>query len=161
MEIKTAKTAAAATKKPEVKPVAKTEQKPQTHGETCTCTETNFKPVNGTICHVEFTVPNLEVASKFYGQLFGWQFQPFMQNEWYFTTPENAGPCGCMMQGNAEIEGKTVIYVNVTDINKTIEYATKLGAKTIKPKTEIQGGWGYFATFKGPEGNTFGVYSKN
>ncbi len=127
----------------------------------CGSTDKATVPQNGSICHVEFTVPNIEQSAKVYGQLFGWNFMPFQSDSWYFTTPNNYGPCGCMNQGKAALESQTMIYVNCDNLNGMIAKAGELGAKTITPRTEIPGGHGWFATIKMPEGNTWGLYSKN
>ncbi|MBI4576675.1 MAG: VOC family protein [Planctomycetes bacterium] len=127
----------------------------------CDTAETSWTPVNGTICHVEFNVPDLEAAKKFYGDLFGWQFMPFGATEYYFQTPGNAGPCGCIMKGDAATDGKTMVYVNVSDMSAALTKARKLGATTCKTRTEIPGGHGFFAQIQAPEGNVLGIYSRN
>lgn len=123
-------------------------------------TEQATTPQAGSICHVEFTTPDLTAAKTFYTTLFGWEFMPFQANEWYFTTPKNWGPCGCMLQGPAASDSRTMIYVNVTDIAATLTKATTLGAKTIKAKTEIPGGHGFFAQLQAPDGNVWGLFCK-
>lgn len=132
---------------------------------TATATETTMEratePQNGSICHIEFTTPDLEKARAFYSQLFGWEFQPFQPTEWYFMTPKNWGPCGCMLQGPAAADARTMIYVNVADIGKALAQASKLGATTTKQKTEIPGGHGFFAQLKAPDGNVWGIYSRS
>ncbi len=130
------------------------------------CSESSAKPMisEGAICHVEFTVPDITKASQFYGDLFGWQFMPFMENEMYFQTPSStgfAGPCGCILKGTPDTAGKTTIYVNVNDIPAMLDKAIKIGARTIAPKTEIPGGHGFFAKIQTPDGNHFGIYSRN
>lgn len=123
------------------------------------CAESTFKPVYGSIVHIEFTVPDFDKAKAFYGELFGWQFFPFSETEHYFQAT-NAGPCGCVMKGEAYTDTKTMFYVNVDDIKTTIGKATKLGAKTFKDRVEIPGGHGFFAQLRAPEGTIFGIYSK-
>jgi uncharacterized protein len=105
-------------------------------------------PQHGSIVHVEFTIPDFEKSTKFYSQLFGWQFFPHEENELYFQTPGGFGPCGCVHKGTPATDGKTKIFVNVTDIPTTLAKATKLGAKTVMPKTEIKGGHGFYELWK-------------
>ena len=127
---------------------------------TTTTTTPATTPQNGSICHVEFTTPDLTKGATFYGEMFGWEFMPFTATEMYFQTPGNWGPCGCMLQGPAASGSQTMIYVNVADIAKTLTKATTLGAKTIKPRTEIPGGHGFFAQLQAPDGNVWGIYCK-
>jgi predicted enzyme related to lactoylglutathione lyase len=117
-------------------------------------------PQNGSICHVEFSAPDLAKAQKLYGDLFGWQFFPMKPDEYYFQTPGNWGPCGCVLKGKAG-DTQTTIYVNVTDIPATLAKATKLGATVSTPRTEIPGGHGFLAKIGMPDGNTFGLYSRS
>lgn len=144
----------------EVKNQTKNQAKAQTMAKDECCDSLNFQPTYGTICHVEFTAPNLDAAKTFYGGLFGWEFQSFSENEWFFQATGN-GPCGCIMKGNASTDAKTLVYVNVDDLNTTLKKAQNLGAKTVKPRTEIPGGHGYFAQLRAPEGNVLGIYSRN
>lgn len=53
-----------------------------------------------------------------------------------------------------------MIYVNVDDIPGTLARAEAMGATTVKPKTEIPGGHGFFAQLKAPDGNAWGLYSR-
>lgn len=126
----------------------------------CCSTTASANPLDthGAICHVEFTVPNLQQAKDFYGPLFQWQFMPFQEKEWYFFRAPST-PCGCVIEGAPHTDDKTTLYVNVSDINSTLSQAAKLGAKMTQPKTEIPGGHGYFAKFRAPEGNVIGLYS--
>ncbi|MBX3471211.1 MAG: VOC family protein [Planctomycetes bacterium] len=123
-------------------------------------TETATTPQVGSIVHIEFTTPDLAKAKAFYGELFGWEFQPFQPTEWYFQTPKGWGPCGCVIQGPAAGDARTMLYVNVDDIPATLARALDLGAKTIKDKTEIPGGHGWFAQLQAPDGNVWGIYCR-
>ena len=53
----------------------------------------------------------------------------------------------------------TILYVKVDDIAASLKRAASLGAKTVKPKTEIPGGHGFYAHFRAPDGNRFGIYN--
>lgn len=127
----------------------------------CASTDPAKTPQHGSICHIEFHVPNLEDAQKFYSSLFGWNFMPYKPTEMYFMTPGNWGPCGCMLQGKPSADAHTRIYVNVNDITSTLAKAGELGATTVQGKTEIPGGHGSHAAIKAPDGNTFSFYSKH
>ncbi len=78
----------------------------------------------------------------------------------YFMTPNNWGPCGCMLEGKPS-HGSANVYVNVTDLSTTIAKATKLGATVVTPRTEIEGGHGFFAHVRLPDGNVFGLYCRH
>ena len=115
---------------------------------------------HGAVCHVEFTVPDFQKAKEFYGPLFQWDFHPMSPENWYFMSPKG-GPCGCINKGSAPTDTKTMLYVNVSDINTTLDKAKKTGATVRMPKTEIPGGHGFIAQLKAPDGNVFGLYNRN
>ncbi len=118
------------------------------------------QPENGSIVHVEFNTPDLEAAKKFYSEVFGWEFHPFQPTEMYFMTPKSWGPCGCMLQGQIGNQ-TTLIYVNTNDIEGLLSKGERLGAHTVKPRTEIPDGHGFFAHMRAPDGNVFGIYSRH
>ena len=128
--------------------------------ETTPALERATEPQHGSICHVEFMTPDLEQGKAFYAALFGWEFQPFLEKEWYFSTPGNWGPCGCMLEGPAATDGRTMLYVNVDDLAGTLERAANLGAETLQGRTEIPGGHGCFAKLRAPDGNAWGIYTR-
>ncbi|MBI4615435.1 MAG: VOC family protein [Planctomycetes bacterium] len=130
------------------------------HEHSQAATATAVKVAQGTIVHFDFTVPDLKKAGDFYGKLFGWQFQTYKDNESWFQAGQPGGPCGCAVKGTPAADGKTVIYVNTDDIDASLKKATTLGAKTLQPKTEIEGGHGFFAKIRTPEGNVFGLYNR-
>lgn len=115
---------------------------------------------HGSICHVDFVVPDLERAEKDYAELFNWQFMPFQPTERFFMARPGGLPGGCMAQGTPAFENKTVLYVNVDDIGATLAKAERLGATVRKPKTEIPGGHGFCAELRMPDGNVVGVYNR-
>ncbi len=121
---------------------------------------TDSAPLNpqGTICHVYFSVPNLDKAKAFYGELFGWEFHPFGEGRLFFDAPE-PGPSGSIGLGIADQNPRTVFFVNVDDIAKTVEKAESLGGKLVGRKREIPDGIGYYALLRAPEGNMIGLYS--
>jgi predicted enzyme related to lactoylglutathione lyase len=114
----------------------------------------------GTICHVEFCSPDMMKAKTFYTEMFGWEFHPHGTNEMYFQTPKNSGPCGMMMQGKPAMDCKTMIFVNCDDMGMMMAKAKKLGATMMKDRTEIQGGHGFYAHMKAPDGNVWGLFCK-
>ncbi len=116
-------------------------------------------PLNpaGTICHVRFTVPDLEKAEAFYGELFGWEFHPFGEGKLFFEAP-HPGPTGSIKRGVPSGKSRSLFFVTVNDIAKTIEKATALGAEVDQGKEEILGGLGYTARIRTPDGNIIGLY---
>ena len=114
--------------------------------------------VHGAVCHVEFSVPDLEAGRAFYSELFGWEFQDYTETELYFQTPSGS-PCGCMLKGPAAGCSATRIFFHVDSIPAALTKAEGLGGKREKEATEIPGGHGFYGHVADPFGNSLGLYS--
>jgi predicted enzyme related to lactoylglutathione lyase len=116
-------------------------------------------PLNpqGTICHIRFSVPDLEEAKAFYGELFGWEFHPFGEGKLFFEAPA-PGPTGSIKLGTPNQTPRSFFFVTVDNIEKTLEKAEALGATVDQDKDEIHGALGYTARLRSPEGNIIGLY---
>lgn len=115
------------------------------------------------VVHFEIGVKDLAKAQKFYGPLFGWEFQG------YGPTTAMIGNVGPMAPQKTEGIGGMInslghpphqyvtFYAQVDDLQKTLDHATKLGGKMIVPPQEVPG-MGSFAWFQDPEGNCIGLW---
>jgi predicted enzyme related to lactoylglutathione lyase len=94
---------------------------------------------------------------RFYTDLFGWKIDASnpMKYGMVEATKGRGIPGGVGELGDQPWP-KTTFYVSTTDINASLEEATKLGGKTVMPRTELPGGTilGFFAD---PGGNTVGL----
>lgn len=108
------------------------------------------------ICHLEISVKNVPRAKKFYAKLMGWKFQTMMPGYEMFSLGKNSG--GALQKGKA---GKSSMlpYFHVRSIDRTLARAKALGAKILKPKTEIGGNHGCMALIRDSEGNTIGIWN--
>jgi hypothetical protein len=112
------------------------------------------------IVHFEIPADDPAKLQKFYGDVFGWQFQKWdgPMPYWLITTgPEGTpGINGGMMPKNP---GQPI--VNTIDVPSVDEYAKKVeahGGTIVVPKMAIPG-VGWLAYFKDPEGNITGIYT--
>ena len=89
-------------------------------------------------------------ARSFYGDLFGWQFQPYEGQDYHmtyeaggaiFAAPEQTGP---------------IVYFGVEDLDAAIERVRELGGDAGE-KQEIPG-VGFYAECTDTEGNPIGLY---
>jgi len=113
----------------------------------------------------EIHVKDFDKARDFYGKLFSWEFnlsQGSKSQYWNIFTAEGSIGGGFMKKDKPEHEGQAVlIYVEVEDIEATLNKATELGGKTHTPKTLINEKAGYFALFYDNDNNLIGLWSKN
>jgi predicted enzyme related to lactoylglutathione lyase len=103
-----------------------------------------------TLCYWEIPARNVAKSSAFYAKLFGWKMTPSGKDYVMF---QSRGGLGGGIYRMKEKPGKGVlVYIKVKDIPAMLRKAVKLGAKVVKPKTEIGGGWGFWAAFQDPGG---------
>ena len=112
------------------------------------------------VTHFELPADDTDRAAKFYGGVFGWEFQKWEGPMPYFlvmTGPDKqAGINGGMAPRRQPGEPPTI----VIDVPSVDDYVTKLqkhGAKIVVPKMAIPT-VGWCAYFLDPEGNTLGIF---
>lgn len=120
------------------------------------------------VVHFEVHVDDMERAKKFYGEVFGWQFEDWSGyvGEPYFgviTGKDEPGIDGALMQRKGpspEQDQPVNAYVctmQVEDYDATEELILELGGAVAVPKGPLPGmAWqGYYTD---PEGNLFGLH---
>lgn len=111
---------------------------------------------NHSICHIEFSVTDLEKSEAFYGGLFEWKFERWGENYSMFTTPNEPG--GALMKDEKVNPGQSpVIYILVDDIEPYLEKARELGGNVCHPTSEIPN-VGWFAIISDPDKNVVGLF---
>lgn len=127
-----------------------------------------------TIVHFQIPADDIVRSKKFYGELFGWEFEKFpvpsgseaMSEEmeyWLISTVDTKGNKavggGMMKKQSPQQQGIT----NYFDVKSVQEYSAKvekLGGKVITPKSPIPG-MGYFAVCTDSENNGFGIFESD
>ena len=109
------------------------------------------------ICHVEMNSTDLEATRKLTSELFGWTFQEIQPGYWLFSAGEGCGG-GVSKVEESTGKGDIQFYVSVESIDETLEQAGALGGAVDTPKTEIGGGYGFFACLKDPGGTVYGLW---
>ena len=112
------------------------------------------------VIHFEIPANEPEKLTKFYADLFGWQIQKadMPGPAYYFCSTGKDGPGidGAIMQ-RMHPQQPWMNYVNVDSIDATVAKATKMGAESVLPKTEVPG-MGWYAALKDPQGNLCGLW---
>ena len=115
---------------------------------------------NNRVVHFEIPADRPEELTKFYSEIFGWTFEkaPMPGPEYWLckTGTEGPGINGGLMQ-RQHPQHPITNYVDVPNIDATLEQATKLGAKVALPKTTIPG-MGAYAALIDPQGNICGLW---
>lgn len=108
------------------------------------------------IVHWEILGEHGRQLQDFYAQLFDWQINA--DNEYDYglvdTRTEQGinGGIGPSQDGSSRV----TVYVQVGDLQATLDRAAQLGGKTLMPPMEIPGG-GTIALFSDPDGNVVGL----
>jgi predicted enzyme related to lactoylglutathione lyase len=97
----------------------------------------------------------------FYRELFGWKINSNNPLK-YGIVDTGGGPGGINGGVGASQDGakRVTVYVQVDDLQATLDEAAKLGGKTILPPSQVPGG-PKLAMFADPAGNITGLILRN
>ena len=104
----------------------------------------------GRIVWFELPAQDSERAQRFYGHLFGWEFQPFGEDDYHV-----ADDAGGAVYGAPDQKG-LLAYFGVQDIDTALGRVRELGGSA-GDKQEMPG-IGLYAHCRDTEGNAFGLY---
>ena len=114
----------------------------------------------GSICHIEFSTPDLAKTRAFYEDVFGWKTIAMGEVSDYvlFSPPDGVG--GGFAHTEGTIAGP-LVHIEIDDIDSTLSKIVKLGGKTITPKTKISDEYSYYAVALDNVGNRIGLWSRS
>lgn len=109
--------------------------------------------------HFDMGVDEPERAMKFYGAVFGWQFErwdgPF--DYWFVRTGDRTEPgMDGGMARRADPGSHIVNFIDVPSVDDCVNKIISNGGKIIEPKHAIPG-VGYILVFQDTEQNMFGI----
>lgn len=111
------------------------------------------------VVYFEIGCRNSSRTAEFFSQLFAWEGRPEGASV-TINTGTQEGIQGHINSLGHEPHNYVTIYVQVEDLQATLDKAESLGGKTIVPPVELPG-QGYFAWMADPEGNTLGLWRPN
>ncbi len=100
-----------------------------------------------------------ERAIKFYETVFGWKIEKWKgpMEYWLITTGKKDEPgIDGGLEKRTEGEPSTVNTIDVPSVDQYIKKVESNGGSVVRPKMAIPG-VGWWACFKDPEGNMFGI----
>lgn len=113
------------------------------------------------VVHFEISGEDGETLSEFYRSLFGWNIN-YNTHGIYSVDPESEngvdGHIFSTTDDTCSTNGLT-IYIEVDDLQESLEKAESLGGQTLVPPRAIPSGMGSFAMFLDPSGNCIGLYA--
>lgn len=112
----------------------------------------------------EIRVSDLKAAANFYGELFGWEFEPFAEydsNYWIIKGDEK-GLEGALVLDSRACGGQpgTVVFVAVESLEQVVRWVIDLGGTVVQEPRSITKTAGRFALVDDPQGNRIGLWSR-
>ncbi len=122
------------------------------------------------VVHFEIAGPDGPALQQFYRDLFGWNIEVLDEEMgFYGIVSANEGGVGggiFQTEGNTPAEYADVmpsshvtVYIQVDDLQATLDKISKIGGSQAIPPTEIAPGMGSIAMFTDPANNFMGLYS--
>ena len=111
------------------------------------------------IVHFEIIGKEATRLRQFYTDLFSWNVgEPMGPESGFYSLVDGEssglpGGIGQDFEGNSRV----TIYVEVPDLQATLDRATAMGGKVLMPPMEVPGGNVTIAMFADPEGNVMGL----
>ncbi|MGB0452886.1 MAG: VOC family protein [Bacteriovoracaceae bacterium] len=119
------------------------------------------------IVYIEIPAPHFEQTKNFYQEVFGWKVKesdldgsPYAMFE---TLEGDYGLTGGGFNPNLKSldRGSLSVFLGTEDIPKALDKIQKAGGEIIQEKTEIGGGYGFYAEYKDPSGNILSLWAKS
>ena len=120
-------------------------------------TETGGRKVAHPVVYFEIGCRDRTKTGEFYQELFGWN----IQSQGPASTIDTGSPQGIPGHITAlghEPQHYTMFYVEVDDVQASLDKVASLGGKTLVPPIKIP--TGTFAWFSDPEGNMIGLLKR-
>jgi predicted enzyme related to lactoylglutathione lyase len=116
----------------------------------------------GRIAWFDIATTDLAKSKEFYGQLFGWRFNPVQGTDLAVEIVARDAAIGTLRVAEGPISSfNGVVYVQVSDVQASCKKATDLGA-TIVPgfPFNLPNGTGAIGLISDPAGHPLGLYSR-
>ncbi|NDJ62281.1 MAG: VOC family protein [Chloroflexi bacterium] len=115
---------------------------------------------------IEIPAADIERAVKFYSTIFEQEFQIVDTPERRFALfpmgQDGAGGSIVQIDGFEPGDKGTLAYLSTgEDLTPVMNRINAAGGKVVTPKTDLGGGFGFYAMFNDTEGNTLALHSSN
>lgn len=108
------------------------------------------------VVHFEIGSRDAARGRRFYSELFDWDIEMDRQGYGLVKPQDGEGIGGGIMTTPPGVPPYVTVYVEVDDLEKTLEWAEMLGGHKVTPPMPIPG-VGSFAMLADPDGNVIGL----
>ena len=110
------------------------------------------------IVHVEIMGKDAIALRKFYAELFGWEIaEPVAEMGNYSMFGHETAGVGGGIGEQPDKATRVTAYVEVPDLQATLDNAVALGGRVVMPPMDMPGGGPALAQFADPDGNVTGL----
>ena len=115
-----------------------------------------------TVVHFEIPVDDIERATKFYTELFGWEIKDAGMPEggYYSVMTSGENPVHGGMMKRQQPGQQISNYIDIPSVDEYEAKIKELGGTVLMGKSPVPG-MGYFAMCMDTEGNIFGIWEDN
>ena len=110
---------------------------------------------NKTIDYIEFQADDLAAIKRFYGQVFGWEFEDYGPD---YTSFKDRRIAGGFARGNASPGAGPLVVIFVADLLATEEQVKQAGGRITREIFSFPGGSRFH--FSDPSGNELAAWSE-
>lgn len=116
----------------------------------------------GKIGWVDLTIPNADEAREFYSQVIGWESEGLDMggySDYVMKSADGQGTAGVCHKrgGNADLPSCWLIYVNVPDLDRSLQQCRDLGGEVLSP-VRSYGGQGRYCIISDPSGAALALF---
>ena len=111
----------------------------------------------------EIPVNDIDRARGFYENLLSSKLLPYPGEPCFIFPTKDSGVAGCIVQREQDKPAAdgTIVFLNADgQLNAAVDRAKTSGSKVLTPRTEIPGGFGFYACITDSEGNHVGLHSR-
>jgi len=105
----------------------------------------------------EIPVPDLDQAQRFYGEAFGWTFQPFGEDYVMAAGPDEEMLGGIFKAPEEQLGNGVRIIFDTDDLEGALDRVAAAGGSVVSPREEIGGDMGWWAVIADPAGRVLGL----
>jgi predicted enzyme related to lactoylglutathione lyase len=113
------------------------------------------------VVHFEVVGTDGDALRKYYGEMFGWEFEEPMGPTNYAVIKNPNGLGGGIGTGPEGYQGHVTFYVQVPDVGQALEKAESLGGSRMMGPDEVPGVGITIGLFSDPEGHVIGLMSQS
>ena len=111
------------------------------------------------VMHFELIAKDTKKLKAFFSSLFGWRPEDYPGMDYSMMQADgNGGINGGIGSEGTGLPSGLAVYVQVDDVDRSLEQARRLGATKVLQEPYDIPGVGRFAVFNDPEGNRIGLW---